>query len=330
MSLSLQQLFKRPTQRAFEPLTLQPNPFRMGRSLTQLRYLCHETWLGLQRGGWMNWAAVSTVTVLLFLFGTGLQLSLQVDRVLNQVGNQMEISVYLRPGIAATTIQSQVAQLPQVEQVTVISKDQAWQDLLKELGASDLQGASQGLESNPLVDELQVRARNSDDVPALARQIAQIQGVETTNYLDEALRSLTLLQQSLGNIGLALVLLLIVTAVAVISTTIRLIVLSRSQEIEIMQLVGATNSWIYGPFIFQGVGFGIVGALVAWGSLLGSQQVLTQILGQQPDMLKLLGTGGALQASPLQVLLLPLFLLSLGSIIGLAGSFLAVRKLAWR
>lgn len=328
--LSLSQLFKRPARRPFEPVIVKPTPLPVGRSLTQLRYLCHETWLGLQRGGWMNWAAISTVTVLLFLFGTGLQLSWQVDRVLNHVGNQMEISVYLRPGIAATTIQPQVAQLAQVEQVTIISKDQAWQDLLKELGASDLQGASQGLESNPLVDELQVKAKNSANVPALAQQIAQIQGVETTNYLDEALRSLTQLQQSLGQIGLALVVLLIVTAVAVISTTIRLIVLSRSQEIEIMQLVGATSYWIYGPFIFQGLGFGIVGALVAWGSLLGSQQVLTHILGQQPDLVQLLGTGGGLQASPLQVVLLPLFLLGLGGVVGLTGSFLAVRRLAWR
>jgi cell division transport system permease protein len=328
MSLSLHQLLKRPAPRGFETVVVQSKPFKMGRSFTQLQYLLQETWLGLQRGGWMNWAAVSTVTVLLFLFGTGLQLSWQVDQVLHQVGNQMEISVYLQPGVAAATIQPQVAQLPQVEQVTAVSKDQAWQDLLKELGASDLQGASQGLESNPLVDELKVRARSSDQVPALAQQIAQLQGVETTNYLDKALRSLGQLQQSLGQIGLALVVLLTVTTIAVISTTIRLIVLSRSQEIEIMQLVGATQSWIYGPFVMQGIGFGVVGAIAAWGSLLGSQQLLTRILGQQPDVLQLLNAG--MQHSPWQTLIMPLCLLGLGSVVGVAGSFLAVRKLAWR
>jgi cell division transport system permease protein len=171
-----------------------------------------------------------------------------------------------------------------------------------------------------------VRARSSDQVPALAQQIAQMQGVETTNYLDEALRSLSQLQQSLGQIGLALVSLLTVTAVAVISTTIRLIVLSRSQEIEIMQLVGATNRWIYGPFILQGVGFGLVGACVAWGGLFGSQQILTQILGQQPDLLKLLSQGAS--GSLAHAIALPFCLLGLGSIVGVAGSFLAVRKVA--
>jgi cell division transport system permease protein len=136
------------------------------------------------------------------------------------------------------------------------------------------------------------------------------------------------LQQSLGQIGLALVVLLTITTIAVISTTIRLIVLSRSQEIEIMQLVGATQSWIYGPFVMQGIGFGVVGAVAAWGSLLGSQQLLTRILGQQPDVLQLLSAG--MQNSPWQTLFLPLCLLGLGSIVGVAGSFLAVRKLAWR
>jgi cell division transport system permease protein len=66
--------------------------------LTKLDYLLRETLLGLRRGGWMNWAAVSTVTVLLFLFGMSLQASWKLEGLLNQFGSQVEVSVYLDPG----------------------------------------------------------------------------------------------------------------------------------------------------------------------------------------------------------------------------------------
>ena len=64
----------------------------MFRFLTKLDYLGRETLLGLRRGGWMNWAAISTVTVLLFLFDLVLQASWQLEGLLNQVGSQLEVS----------------------------------------------------------------------------------------------------------------------------------------------------------------------------------------------------------------------------------------------
>jgi cell division transport system permease protein len=274
----------------------------------------------------MNWAAISTVTVLLFLLGMGLQLSWQVDQVLHQVGNQMEVSAYLKPGVDARSLEPLVRQFPQIAGVEVVSKDQAWRALIQDLGASNLQGVTQGLTDNPLVDELRVKATDSNQVPELARQLAQLQGIDEVHFLDEALRHLTQLQRSLGQIGLGVVSLLALTTIAVISTTVRLIVLSRSQEIEIMQLVGATSTWIYSPFLLQGVGFGLAGAVAALAGLLASQQVLSRVLAQQPELLRLLMTG----ISGSHLLLLPLCLLGLGSVVGVVGSFLAVRRLVWR
>jgi cell division transport system permease protein len=71
--------------------------------LTKLDYLLRETLLGLRRGGWMNWAAISTVTVLLFLFGMSLQASWKLEGLLSQFGSQVEVSVYLDPGRAGKT-----------------------------------------------------------------------------------------------------------------------------------------------------------------------------------------------------------------------------------
>lgn len=294
--------------------------------LTKLDYLLRETLRGLQRGGWMNWAAISTVTVLLFLFGVSLQASWQFEALLNQFGSQLELSVYLDTGIQAADLKPAIARLPEVTEVQAIPKEQAWETLVKELGLSDINGATKQLDGNPLVDELKVKAKSSQAMPALAQKLAQISGVDGVQYVDEAVQRVAQLNQGLNWISLTVSSLLTMTAIAVITTTIRLIVMARRREIEVMQLVGATTIWIYLPFILQGLTFGLVGAAIAWGLLMSLQNFLKQLLTQQPDFVQFLLNG--LQLSSDRLLLLPLILLSFGGSVGLLGSLFAVRRIA--
>jgi len=296
--------------------------------LTKLDYLLRETLLGLRRGGWMNWAAVSTVTVLLFLFGMSLQASWKLEGLLNQFGSQVEVSVYLDPGAQIESVKPVVLKLPEVTEVKTITKEQAWASLVKQLGISDIAGATEQLEGNPLVDELKVKARTSKDVPILAKKLTQMSGIEEVQYLDEALKRMQQLSQGLGWVSFAITSVLTLTAVAVITTTIRLIVMARRREIEIMQLVGATASWIYLPFILQGITFGVAGALIAWALITSVQQFLANLLATGPDFIQFIAGGAPPQI--IQLLLLPLILLSLGGSVGLIGSLFAVRRFASR
>lgn len=296
--------------------------------LTRIDYLLRETGLGLQRGGWMNWAAISTATVLLFLFGISLQASWQIEGLLNQVGSQLEVSVYLEPGAPAEPLRSSVAELPQVERVEIISKDQAWTELLADLGTAEMVDVTQDMGGNPLVDELKVKAKTAIAVPPLAQRLTQMPGVDGVQYLDEALKHLENLSQGLSWVGLMVTTVLTVTAISVITTTIRLIVMARRHEIQVMQLVGATTSWIYLPFILQGMAFGLIGAAIAWSFIAATQRFLSHLLAQQPNFLQFLANG--LQPSALELVLLPLSLLSFGSLVGLIGSLLAVHRFALR
>ncbi len=296
--------------------------------LTKLDYLLRETLLGLRRGGWMNWAAVSTVTVLLFLFGMSLQASWKLEGLLNQFGSQVEVSVYLDPGAQIESVKPLVVKLPEVTEVKTITKEQAWASLVKQLGISDIAGATEQLEGNPLVDQLKVKARTSKDVPILAKKLTQMPGIEEVQYLDEALKRMQQLSQGLGWVSFAITTVLTLTAVAVITTTIRLIVMARRREIEIMQLVGATASWIYLPFILQGITFGVAGALIAWALITSVQQFLANLLATGPDFIQFIAGGAPPQI--IQLLLLPLILLSLGGSVGLIGSLFAVRRFASR
>lgn len=298
----------------------------MLKAFTKADYLIRETLLGLRRGGWMNWAAISTMTVLLFLFGVSLQASWQLEGLLNQFGSQLEVSVYLDSGVQADSLKSMVADLPEVTTVEAIPKEIAWQELVADLGISDITGATEQLKGNPLVDALRVKASRSEAVPTLASQLASIQGVNEVLYVDEAVKRLQQLNEGLRWASFFVIGILSLTAIAVITTTIRLIVMARRREIEVMQLVGATNIWIYLPFILQGAFFGLVGAGVAWGMLTGVHQFLNELVNQQPDFIQFVVNG--LRLTPEQTLLLPSALLGLGCVIGLLGSLVAVRKYA--
>ncbi|AFZ57040.1 ABC transporter permease [Anabaena cylindrica FACHB-243] len=298
----------------------------MFKFFTKLDYLLKETFLGLLRGGWMNWAAVSTVTVLLFLFGLSLQTSWQVERLLNQFGSQLELSVYLESGIQAVNIEPLIAQMPEVATVQVITKEQAWTKLVKDLGIADIDGATQQLGDNPLVDEMKVKALNPQVVPSLATQLAKFQGVDVVQYVDEAVKRIAQLHRGLNWITLTITIILTSTAIAVTTTTIGLIVMARRREIEIMQLVGATSAWIYLPFILQGISFGLVGGAIAWSFISLTQQFINRLLANQPEFIQFISNG--LQLTVSQTLLLPLILLGFGAAVGLIGSLFAVRRFA--
>ncbi len=274
----------------------------------------------------MNWAAVSTVTVLLFLFGLSLQTSWQVEKLLYQFGSQLEVSVYLEPDMQVQSIEPLIAKMPQVTAIQTITKEEAWNKLVKEMRISDIEGVTQQLGENPLVDEIKVKARNSQVVPTLATQLAKLQGVDTVQYIDEAVKRIAQLHRGLNWVTLTITIILTVTAIAVTTTTIRLIVMARRQEIEIMQLVGATSVWIYLPFILQGIAFGLVGGAIAWSFISVIQQFLGKLLATQPEFIQVITNG--IQLTPAQILLLPLILLSFGATVGLMGSLFAVRRFA--
>ena len=300
----------------------------MFKLLTKSDYLLRETFLGLRRGGWMNWAAISTITVLLFLFGISLQSTWQLERLLNQFGSQLEVSAYLQSGFQASDLKPVVEAFPNVVGVTPVTKESAWASLVTDLGMSEIAGATDQLKGNPLVDELKVKARDSEAVPAIAAQLQQLDGVDEVRYVDEAVTRLAQLNDGLKWTSLFVITILTMTATAVITTTIRLIVLARKSKIEVRQLVGATRVWIYLPFILQGAVFGLAGATVAWGLLLAIQRFLTELATQQADFIQFVVEG--LRLTPQQLILLPAALLGLGTLVGLIGSLLAVRKFSLR
>lgn len=294
--------------------------------LTRFRYLFQETALGLKRGGWMNWAAISTVTVLLFLLGLGLQTTWQLQQLTNQFGSQLEVTAFLETGVEGNSLVPFVQQFPGVSALETVSREEAWTTMVQELDLADVKGATEQLNGNPLVDEIRVKARSPETLIPLVEQLRKLKGVDEVQYLPEVLQRLNQLNRGLSGLGLGVVALLTSTALAVITTTIRLIVVARRREIEIMQLVGATSIWIALPFVLQGLLFGLVGGGLGWGFVAIAQQFLAQLVTNQPEFIQTLFQD--LQLTARQTLALPLILLGFGGAVGIFGSLLAVGPLS--
>ena len=276
----------------------------------------------------MNWAAISTVTVLLFLFGVCLQTSWQLDSLLDHFGNQLEISVYLTPETRGETVMPMVQNIPHIKDIRTIPKERAWESLLTELGLTDVEEATEQLEGNPLVDELKAIADNAQKIPIIVEQLHKIPGVDRIVYVNEARERLQQIQRGLSWLGIVLTTVLSLTAIAVITTTLNLIAVARRNELEIMQLVGATKVWIFLPFIFQGVIFGLVGGGLALVFITTVRALLSNLLFVQTDFLKFLVEG--LKLSSLQLRLLPIIIFTLGISVGTIGSFFAIRRFSFR
>jgi cell division transport system permease protein len=134
------------------------------------------------------------------------------------------------------------------------------------------------LTANPLPNAYRVQVRNADDVPAVAASIAKLPGVAKVDFAADTVTKLLRAADVVGRVGLGMIGLLVLTAAIIIANTIRLTVFARRREIAIMQLVGATNTYIRMPFIAEGIIAGVAGALLAIGILaVGQFQLVPKI-----------------------------------------------------
>ncbi|RPF49403.1 cell division protein FtsX [Thermodesulfitimonas autotrophica] len=231
-----------------------------------------EAFVSLFRNGWLAASATGMVLVSLFLLGFVSLFALNAAHFSRLVENQVEVAVFLQDNLAPDLVRQLGRELRQIEgvaQVTFVSKEEALAKLKRDLG--DKSGLLSGLEEqNPLPDSFRLRPKDAAAVPLIAKEAAALPGVEKVRYGEGVVEKLVKITNSVRLAALALVALFGLAAVFLIVTTIRLSILSRQEEIGIMKLLGATNWFIRGPFILEGLIIGTSGALLAtailyWG-----------------------------------------------------------------
>lgn len=283
-----------------------------------------EGFKNLLRNGWMTFASISAVAITLLILGAALVVALNAQQLSTFVSGQLEMDVYLQQNITDTQgkqVAQEVGQLPGVKSVEFISKEDGFKKLEKQVG-SDYQSIMSGLnQSTTLPVELVVKAQNPRATPALATQIKSVPGVHNIEDGQGVVDKLFSFLDAVRDVGLAFVLALIITAMFLISNTIRITIFSRRREIEIMKLVGATNWFIRWPFIWEGMLIGVIGAAIPFGVVVYGYEFLFHYSGGAFIALQFPLMEWTLVAKRIAVVLF-----GIGIFIGLWGGVMSVRR----
>lgn len=283
-----------------------------------------EAYRGIQRNVAMSFAAISAVAVTLFVFGIFLIVAFNMRYISNELEKQVAITASLEDG----TSQSQVNQLLQTiradsmqKSTEYVSKEEGLKQMKEQWGDTDfIQDLSED-GSNPLPDVIRIQPKKSDQIVKLAQKIEKLPNIESVDYGEGVTERLLKFSGWVRNLVLLFGFVLAVLASFLISNTIKLTIMNRHREIEVMRLVGASNWFIRWPFFFEGAFIGIVGAIFPIIFCLLMYQAALSVLNDG-------ATIGILKLMPM--LSLSLYVggstLLLGIAIGVLGSIISVRR----
>jgi cell division transport system permease protein len=214
---------------------------------------------------------------LMTIFVLGLALSLpsvfhvlykNAERVTGQWDGASEISLFLKKDISEPNVQiliNRLALFPDIDSVTYISQHQALEEF-KEM--SSFAKALSYLDENPLPAVLVVvptkDAMDSVGNNLLVKKLERLQGIDLVRVDVDWIGKLQAILSLLIDIVIAIAVLLLLSVLLIVSNTIRLNILSQRDEIEVLKLVGATNSFIQLPYLYIGAWYGFLGGIIAW------------------------------------------------------------------
>ena len=235
--------------------------------LAFLYFSVRRAWQGFWRNALMSLAATATMVLMLILLSgfwiiqTGLLAGLEFTE------QKVEVVAYLQPNATEsqiTDLASTIGARPDVSSVQVVTRDQAlerFRQQMQQQGRTDL---TQQLDSNPLYASIEVKLKT----PSALHDVGE--ALSPTNYpivrnvinIEDLVDRVLTVTNILRTAGTAVLLIVGVIVLFIIVNAIRLAVVARSEEIEIMRLVGASDAFIRWPFVFEGAFVGFLGALL--------------------------------------------------------------------
>ena len=226
--------------------------------LTDVRILYRmliETFKGIQQTGLINIAIITTMAAILTIFGSLFRTTLSITSFVQELGNVLEISVYLKDSANTDSVAKEIRNIEHVERVKIIPKEKSWADMQREIDVPDME--------NPLPDTLHVKVDKPENINTVFNKIKTYSTVEDLNYAQDIAKKMQMFNNVVHSITLIVVVLVAILTITIINNTIQLVIQSRKEEIEIMRLMGVSNWYIKIPLIMQGAIYGFLGALIS-------------------------------------------------------------------
>jgi cell division transport system permease protein len=282
-----------------------------------------ESLKSIGRNGWMTFASVSAVTVTLILVGVFFVIMMNLNKVAQTIEQDVEIRVHI--DVAANkhdqeSLKKQIETLSEVKSVKYSSKQAELKNLITSLGE---EGKAFKLfeQDNPLNDVFVVKTKNPTDTMEAAKKIEKMNYASKVKYGQGQVEKLFKFIKASRNVGIVLIIGLLFTAIFLISNTIKITIIARRREIQIMRLVGATNSFIRWPFFLEGLWLGIIGSILPI--------ILISIAYSNAyDYIAPKLKGNFIQILPFEPFMYQVsgILILMGALIGVWGSVMSVRK----
>lgn len=220
---------------------------------------------GMWRNRGMGLASVGSITAMLIILGLVLIMILSINNiVMDTKGKFDSIQIFLEDDISEEEIRFIGDESKNNEGILSVEYESK-EDALKEMQEDWEEEAYllEGLEPNPLPNSLIVQLKDIEYADSVVDKVSDLEGVEEVQYYKDIIDKLLVFANYIRIGGIAVTVILVFVSIFIISNTIKITVAARRNEINIMKYVGATNGYIRGPFIIEGVLFGLIGAILS-------------------------------------------------------------------
>lgn len=293
--------------------------------MERLRYIAEDALTNTGRSGWGGLASIGTIAVSFIIVGIFLIITGNLGALVSEWRDQFQVTIFLEDGITPeqlALVKKRIQSERAVKTITYTSKAEALQQFKRELQGKE--SLLEGLGENPIPASLQLRIHEGYQTPESLKQLTgslgRLEGVEDVMYGQEWVDRLSAVIRLLRLLGLSVGLALGLASLLIVSNTIRLTVYSRSEEIEIMRLVGATRLHIRAPFLLEGMIQGILGAGLALLLLFAAYRATLWQLQVTPGQIFGMGVGSFLAPQWATLMLLA------GAGVGAFGSLISVGR----
>lgn len=272
----------------------------------------------------LSLASVSSITITLIVVAISIILTYNVDHFANLVEKDVTIVTFLKVDITDETIktvQTQIEDIAYVDSYTYQSKEEITKEMMN--SSETFKNIMQTWKDseNPLQDTYLVKVKDINKVAEVAAKIKKINGVAVVKYGEGMVEQLIMVFDAVRQVSIGIVIALVIVTAFLISNTIKIAIFSRKKEIEIMRLVGASNMNIRVPFIIEGLFLGVIGSIIPiMVTTYGYVALYNNFNGQMfSPFIKLV------KPQPF-IYMVSLILMAIGIVVGMFGSWRAVRK----
>ena len=288
-----------------------------------LQYGFRDTMRSLWRHKGMVLVSVLTVATMLVVLGATVLLAANSEYMAKNMEEELEVVVFLHTDVSredALALEEKLHSVTGFKEATFVPKEDALENINTQLDKSQLTNATGG--SNPLPDAYHIKLEQMEqmeDAVAYLSNTELFPQIELVRYGQDVVDKMIALTNTLEIVCIAIVVGMVLIALFLVNSTIRLTVATRGEEISIMKYVGATNFYIRVPFFLEGLLIGIVGALLADGVLFFGYDAVYNYIGAQLSFITLLHNDQLL-------IFIMLVLLAGGTLLGALGSNIATKK----